>query len=56
MCVLVCFSSYFCSPSAEKDTVLRSRDGEEGVEDGEQLSEVQNRGGGAGKAVNKAVN
>lgn len=34
----VCYSSYFCSPSAEKDTVLRSREGEKGVEDVEQLS------------------
>lgn len=40
MCVCVCVrpSSYFCSPSAEKDTVSRSREGERGVEDGEQPS------------------
>lgn len=36
--VCVCYSSDFCSPSAEKDTVSRSREGEQGGEDVEQLS------------------
>lgn len=36
--VCVYNSSYFCSPSAEKDTVSRSREGEKGAEDVEQPS------------------